>query len=150
MSPLTYVAHTEWSRSCFDKATTGGASRQLLTRPGSPAGAGSTALPVALAQAAAPASLLGDLSSFNAIAKDTLTLVEEGNLAAAEKRITDFETAWDKAEHELYHMDKAAWGIVDDAADKAISSLRAKKPVQAKAQTAVAGLIAAVENPSVP
>jgi thiamine pyrophosphokinase len=100
---------------------------------------------------ATPASYdLGDLSSFDAIAKETLTLVEKGDLVSAEKRITDFETAWDKAEHELYHKDKTAWGVVDDAADRAISSLTAKRPTQANAKLAVAGLVAAIQNPSVP
>lgn len=104
-----------------------------------------------LAAYAAPAQTsLGDLSSFETIARDTLTLVDKGDLMAAQKRITDFETAWDAAQSDLYHKDKSAWGVVDDAADKAISSLRAKKPVAAKAKVAVTNLIAAIQKPFSP
>lgn len=110
----------------------------------------SGALLAAPARATSATSGLGDLSSFDAIAKDTLTLVDKGDLVSAQKRITDFETAWDKAEHDLYHKDKTAWGVVDDAADRAISSLRAKKPIQTNAKVAVSGLVAAIEDPSVP
>ncbi|WP_246617487.1 hypothetical protein [Rhizobium populisoli] len=99
------------------------------------------------AYAAPTQSSLGDLSSFETIARDTLVLVDKGDLAAAQKRITDFETAWDAAQSDLYHRDKTAWGVVDDAADKAISSLRAKKPVAAKAKRAVTDLIAAIQKP---
>lgn len=106
--------------------------------------------PVATVRAAQSASRLGDLSSFDVIAKDTLALVDKGDFSSAEKRITDFETAWDQAEHELYNRDKSAWGVVDDAADKAISSLRTKRPVQAKAKVAISDLVSAIENPSVP
>ncbi len=43
---------------------------------------------------------------FETIAADTLVLVDEGNMKAAEKRITDFETAWDEAEPSLYPKDR--------------------------------------------
>lgn len=97
---------------------------------------------------AATQSALGDLSSFATIAKDTLTLVEKGDLAAAEKRITDFETAWDKAQPKLRPLSHAEWGVIDDAADAAIGSLRAKKPNAADAKKTVLGLISALDNPS--
>jgi hypothetical protein len=103
-------------------------------------------LPVT-AHAAPAQNALGDLSSYETIARDTLVLVEKGDLVAAQNRITDFETAWDAAQSDLYHMDKTAWGVVDDAADKAISSLRAKKPVAAKAKVAVTDLIAVIQKP---
>jgi hypothetical protein len=98
--------------------------------------------------AAAQPSALGDLSAYETIAKDTLELVEENDLAAAQTRITDFEKAWDKAEPTLYPMNNDQWGHVDDAADGAISALRTNPAVQADARTAVTALIAALQDPA--
>lgn len=92
-------------------------------------------------------SNLGDLTSFEAIAIDTLSLVDRGDMIAAQRRITDFETAWDNAEPTLYPKDKKAWSSIDDAADSAISSLRAPKPSRAKAKNAVDGLIKSLKSP---
>ncbi|WP_320196656.1 hypothetical protein RMR10_005985 [Agrobacterium rosae] len=114
----------------------------------------SATLPALVLIAATPAMAatpgLGDLTMFEKIASDTLMLVEKGDLPAAKKRITDFETAWDKAQPRLYHLDKTEWGVVDDAADKAISSLRSAKPNATEAKTSVSGLIAAIKHPSTP
>ena len=96
------------------------------------------------AVAATQRTQLGDLSKFENIANDTLVLVSKGDLNAAQKRITDFETAWDNAEPTLYPKNKSEWSTIDDAADKAISSLRAKKPMQADAQAAVTDLVDAL------
>jgi hypothetical protein len=90
---------------------------------------------------------LGDLSSFVTIAHDALVLVDKGEMKAAEKRITDFETAWDKAEPTLFARDKAAWSTIDDAADAAIGSLREKKPSEIKAQKTVSALIDTLKHP---
>jgi hypothetical protein len=98
--------------------------------------------------ATAATTALGDLSSYEAIAVDTLAIVKKGDMVAAEKRITDFETAWDNAEPTMRPMNIDQWGVVDDAADVAISSLRASKPVAADAEAAVNGLIAALRNPA--
>jgi hypothetical protein len=98
---------------------------------------------------AATIAHLGDLTSLTAIAQDTLALVENGDLTAAKARITDFEKEWDADQPKLYHMDKNEWGVVDDAADAAISSLRASKPTASKAQKAVTRLITALKNPTV-
>lgn len=103
---------------------------------------------MAPAMAAATQTALGDLSSYEAIAVDTLAIVKTGDMTAAEKRITDFETAWDDAEPTMRPMNIDQWGFVDDAADVAISSLRAGKPVAADAEAAVNGLIAALRNPA--
>lgn len=95
---------------------------------------------------ATAANKLGDLASFQTIANDTLSLVDKGDLASAQKRITDFETAWDRAEPDLYPKDKTAWGAIDDAADGAISSLRAAKPSKSKAHAAVQDLISSINR----
>ena len=110
------------------------------------------AMPVVMAQPVLAAPLtgkLGDLSSFATIADDTLTLIEQKDLVAAQKRITDFETAWDAAQPTLYPKDKAAWGVIDDAADAAIKSLRATKPSAKKAKTTVTALLNTLQDPAV-
>jgi hypothetical protein len=99
------------------------------------------------AYAAATVSDLGDLSTFEAIATDTLELVSKGDLAAARKRVTVFESAWDSEQPRLYPLNKKEWGVIDDAADAAIASLRAKKPDAVQAKATLAALIAALQDP---
>ncbi len=55
-----------------------------------------TAGEVLLAPPAQSEQSLGDLSALTAIAADVQKIAATGDLAAAEKRITDFETEWDK------------------------------------------------------
>lgn len=105
-------------------------------------------LPLTAAGSASAASKLGDMASFEAIASDTLLLVDKGEMKAAEKRITDFETAWDEAEATLYPKDKTAWSSIDDAADAAISSLRAGNPDPVQAQKTVSALIDTLKDPT--
>ena len=95
----------------------------------------------ALATSAMADSKLGDLSSFESIVNDALVLVDKGDLNGAQKRITDFETAWDQAEETLYPKDKTGWSVIDDAADAAISSLRVDAPNATKAQKSVSALM---------
>jgi hypothetical protein len=97
--------------------------------------------------AAEKMSALGDLSSFEMIAHDTLVLVDKGEMKAARKRITDFESAWDKAEKTLYPKSKSEWSVIDDAADAAISALRTKKPNPMDAQKTVSALIDTLKHP---
>jgi hypothetical protein len=98
---------------------------------------------------AAAVGHLGDLTPLTVIAQDTLALVENSDLVAAKARITDFEKVWDTDQPKLYAMNKQEWGVIDDAADAAISSLRASKPSAPKAQKAVTRLITALKNPTV-
>jgi hypothetical protein len=105
-------------------------------------------IPMLVAGPVVAGSDLGDMTSFEKIASETLLLVDRGDLKAAEKRITDFETAWDEAEHALYPKDKDAWSAVDDSADAAISSLRAGHPDQVAAQKAVSALIDTLRDPA--
>lgn len=90
---------------------------------------------------------LGDLSPLKSIAVDVQAIAAKGDLVAAEKRITDFETLWDQDEASMRPLNQEAWGTVDDAADEAIHSLRASSPDQANVATAVKGLIATLDNP---
>lgn len=104
-------------------------------------------LATALATSAMADGKLGDLAAFETIAKDTLVLVDKGDLKGAEKRITDFETAWDQAQPTLRPKDKGEWGVIDDAADAAIGSLRASSPDATDAQKTVSALIDAIRHP---
>lgn len=100
-----------------------------------------------VAHAGQPMSPLGDLTSLETIASDTLKLVDKGDLKDAQKRITDFETAWDKAEPTMRPKNIVDWGVIDDAADAAITSLRERKPKAADAKTTVSALIDTLKNP---
>ncbi|MEJ1937245.1 hypothetical protein WDZ92_44190, partial [Nostoc sp. NIES-2111] len=82
----------------------------------------------ATADRAVAAGPLGDLSSLQAIVTDVQAIARTGDFAKAEKRITDFETLWDKDEETMKPMNKKAWHHVDDAADAALKALRTKKP----------------------
>ena len=90
---------------------------------------------------------LGDLSPLKSIAMDVQSIAAKGDLVAAEKRITDFETLWDQDEAAMRPLNQDAWGTVDDAADAAIHALRASSPDQAKVANAVKDLIATLDNP---
>lgn len=102
---------------------------------------------VAAASAAVATDPLGDLSAMKKIISDVETIAATGDVAAAEQRITDFETAWDDAEPSLRPMDTNAWGNVDQAADHALKALRASTPVPADVTTTLATLAASLDNP---
>ena len=104
-------------------------------------------LPPSPSHSSAAASL-GDLSSLEAIVADVQVIANTGDLAAAEKRITDFETAWDDAESSMRPKNPATWGAVDDAADAAIHALRSQTPDAVLVKKAVSTLLAVLDNPS--
>lgn len=89
----------------------------------------------------APAATLGDLSRFRLIAQDTLGLVRKANLPAAQSRITDLESAWDKAESRLKPMNPAQWTLVDSAIDKALKNVRSRQPDSQACSSALESLI---------
>lgn len=96
----------------------------------------------------APSAPLGDLSAYETIVADTRKLADAGDFAAAEHRITDFETKWDDAEATMRPLAQSAWGNVDDAADAAFAALRAGTPDPANVTKALAALSATLANPS--
>ena len=98
------------------------------------------------AAAGVTASGLGDLSAFNSIVTDVQTIAGTGDLSAAKARIKDFEIAWDQAEAGLRPLDPARWGAIDEAADAALSALRAKAPDPAVVNETLAALLAALTN----
>lgn len=89
---------------------------------------------------------LGDLSAFTSIVMDVQKIADTGDLPGAKARIKDFEIAWDQAEAGLRPMDPARWGAIDEAADAALSSLRAKAPDAATVKEALAALQAALTD----
>ena len=104
--------------------------------------------PAAVAATAPAASdPLGDLSAMKKIISDVETIAATSDFVAAEKRITDFETAWDDAAATLRAMDSNAWGNVDQVADDALGALRASTPVGAEVITTLAALATSLDNP---
>jgi len=103
--------------------------------------------PSIAAVTANPATGLGDMSAFSAIISDVQTIAATGDLAAAQTRITDFETAWDVQAATLRALDGNAWGTIDDAADAALKSLRAKTPDAAAVGTTLAALLETLTRP---
>ncbi|AUJ65564.1 hypothetical protein B9057_14235 (plasmid) [Aestuarium zhoushanense] len=90
---------------------------------------------------------LGDLSAYRTIVTDTQAIAASGDLAAAERRITDLETLWDQNATALRQADRAAWSAVDAAADDVFSALRAGSPDKASVDTALAILVSTLDAP---
>ena len=76
----------------------------------------------------APASPLGDMSSFVVITQDTLHLVHAGKQTDATNRITDLESAWDNAQATLKRRNPEEWTAVDDRIDTVLRELRSTSP----------------------
>ena len=99
------------------------------------------------ATATAPsATALGDLSTFKAIAADTLRITKAGDLLAAKTRIKDLETSWDQAAPRLRTRNADAWKIVDKAIDRALSELRAGRPAASSSTQALTDLLAVIDT----
>jgi hypothetical protein len=100
--------------------------------------------------AATMPSFSEEMSAFGTIIAETQKTAATGDFNAAEKRATDFETAWDNAEEKLRPLDKNAWGNIDEAADKAFRALRKSTPdAQSidEALTALAAVLATGGQP---
>jgi hypothetical protein len=89
---------------------------------------------------------LGDLSAFAAIIDDVQKISTTGDFAAAEKRITDFETAWDDQESTLRKLNRDAWGNIDGAADAAFKALRTGSPKADDVKKTLQNLQASLAN----
>jgi hypothetical protein len=91
---------------------------------------------------------LGDLGNFKVIISDVQKLAEKGDIPAAAKRITDFETAWDQAETAIRPLNQTEWGNIDLAADGALKAVRAANPQPSRVQATLATLMAELNDPS--
>ncbi|HQU69689.1 MAG TPA: hypothetical protein PLI43_16025 [Albidovulum sp.] len=107
---------------------------------------------VARANAAtnAPAASLGDLSAFAGIVTDVQGIAAKGDLTGAKTRIKDFEIAWDRGEKGLKPLDPDHWHMIDEAADSALTAIRADNPNPQAVGDALTALQASlVANPVV-
>lgn len=104
------------------------------------------ATPSAASTASTTDTALGDLSTFKAIAADTLRITKAGDLPAAKKRIKDLETSWDQAAPRLRTRNADAWKTVDKAIDRALSELRAGKPAASSSTQALTDLMAVIDT----
>lgn len=105
-------------------------------------------MPAAPAMAAVKLSKLGDLSAMRKIVADTLALVEGGKTKEAVKRITDYETAWDKNQSALKKRDPKTWKKLDEASDVALSTVRYPSATPEEMKKDLSDLIAVLDNPS--
>jgi uncharacterized membrane-anchored protein len=99
---------------------------------------GSTGSPTT---ANAPASPLGDLSSFKKITQDCLDLVNKGDLADAKKRVADLEYEWDNSQARLKPMNPTRWTEIDAAIDKVLRELRSVNPNTQSSKSALEALL---------
>ena len=94
--------------------------------------------------AASSMSELGDLSAMRGIVADTQALVASHDAAAAKAKITEFETAWDKAAGDLRGKSAPKWDAIDTAADAALDAVRNDAPT---ADAALTALLAQLDSP---
>lgn len=107
-----------------------------------------TAFQVTFVGSAQATASLGDLSPMIAIVTDVQKVAATSDFAAASTRITDWETAWDAAEPGMRPLNPTAWGIIDQASDHALKSLRKGTPTADSVTPALEGLLAALTNPT--
>ena len=99
---------------------------------------------------AATPSGLGDLSSFKAIISDVQCLLDKGNVPAAQKRITDYEAAWDSGESAIRPLNQTDWGNIDEASDAALTAIRQPKLSTDAVKQTLAALQTVLDDPSKP
>ncbi|MEI8026712.1 MAG: protein translocase subunit SecF [Pseudomonadota bacterium] len=89
---------------------------------------------------------LGDLTPYEAIAKDALKIVEGGDLKAAKARIKDLESSWDEVEEKLYDMSPESWTSIDKSIDRALAELRSGNPDATACSEALMSLLAKLNS----
>ncbi|MEP6568276.1 MAG: hypothetical protein ABJC10_00745 [Acidobacteriota bacterium] len=99
------------------------------------------------ANAKAPTSPLGDLSSFKNIAQDCLDFTNKGDLVGAKNRVADLEYEWDNAQARLKPMNAARWTEIDGAIDRVLRELRSVNPNVQSSKAALEALLAVLNKP---
>lgn len=107
-----------------------------------------TSFGVQAVYAAATLSKLGDLSAMRKIVADTLVLVNANDVKGAIKRVTEFETAWDKNAARLKKLDSKTWKKIDGASDVALSTVRYPSATTTEMKKDLADLIRVLDNPA--
>ena len=98
--------------------------------------------------AATTVSKLGDLSAMRKIVANTLVLVNANDVKGAIKRVTEFETAWDKNASRLKKLDAKTWKKIDGASDVALSTVRYPSATTDEMKKDLADLISALDDPT--
>jgi len=98
--------------------------------------------------AATQSSRLGDLTPMRLIIADTLSLVKAGDIKGAIKRITEFETVWDKNASRLKRLDAKTWKKLDGASDVALSTVRYPSATQQEMKKDISDLLSLLDNPN--
>jgi uncharacterized membrane-anchored protein len=89
---------------------------------------------------------LGDLSDFQIIADDALSLIRAGKGSAAKSRIADLEFAWDNAQARLKPMNSKKWFEVDKSIDTVLRTLRAAHQDSAACSASLESLASLIGN----
>ena len=108
----------------------------------------STSFDLQTVYAAATVSKLGDLSAMRKIVADTLVLVNANDVKGAIKRVTEFESAWDKNAARLKKLDAKTWKKIDGASDVALSTVRYPSATTDEMKKDLADLISALDDPT--
>ncbi len=106
--------------------------------------AGPTAPAAAGQGPAAPASPLGDLSTFRGTTRTMLDALAKGDQSAAGAGADELETQWDDAEARLKPRDTAAWTAIDGRIDRVLREVRAAAPDPATEKSALTTLLGAL------
>jgi preprotein translocase SecF subunit len=91
---------------------------------------------------------MGDLSYLNVIVSDTEKLLASGDMKGARARITDLESAWDKAEETLRPIDPQGWTSIDKSLDRALKQVRTGSPDLAACTEALNTLVTKINSKS--
>jgi hypothetical protein len=93
------------------------------------------------------ASPLGDLSSFHEMTQATFDSINAGDWSGANDHADEIEYAWDQAESRLKPMNTEAWTNLDNAIDEVLREIRAIRPDQLGARSALQKLLSKIANP---
>lgn len=89
---------------------------------------------------------LGDLSAYELIANEALTLAQQGDMASTKARMRDLESAWDQGKTRLQAQNAKDWDSIDKSIDRALAPLRTSSPDPQASIAALQGLIGKIQG----